>query len=182
MPYIQLIQERMHVMFVPEIHTYKNNQFEMEYCSFGSGNRPFVIIPGISMKPIMLSAAGVCQAFSDFTIDWKVYLFDRKKNIQPGYSVWEMAEDTATAMASLGLSGCDIFGASQGGMIAQCIAVNHPELVHALYLSSTMARPHPVCTSVLSNWISLTHGNDIPALNRSIHTKIYSSAFYESNR
>lgn len=169
-------------MSVPEVRTFKNDQFEMEYCSFGSGKRPFVIIPGISMKPVMLSAAGIILGFSDFATDWTVYVFDRKKNIQPGYSVWNMAEDTAVVMSSLGLSGCDIFGASQGGMIAQCIAINHPELVHALYLSSTMARPHPMCNSVMNTWIDLTRDGDIPALNRGINTRVYSPAFYDANR
>lgn len=169
-------------MALPEIHTFKNDQFEMEYCSFGKGERPFVIIPGISMKPVMLSAAAITLGFQEFADDWTVYVFDRKKNIQPGYSVQNMAEDTAVVMASIGLSDCDIFGASQGGMIAQCIAIEHPELVHALYLSSTMARPHPMCHSVMGTWIKLTHAGDIPALNRGIHTRVYSPAFYAANR
>lgn len=169
-------------MSAPEIHTFRNANFEMEYCFFGSGPRPFVIIPGVSMKPVMLSAAAIMGGFADFSEDWTVYVFDRKKNIQPGYSVSDMAEDTATVMAALGLSGCDIFGASQGGMIAQCIAVSHPELVHALYLGSTMARPNATCRAVMTHWIELSEDSDIPALNRGINVKIYSPQFYDAYR
>lgn len=169
-------------MSTPEIHTFQNAHFEMEYCSFGNGPRPFVIIPGVSMKPVMLSAAAVMAGFQIFTEDWTVYVFDRKKNIQPGYSVLDMAEDTATVMTALGLTACDIFGASQGGMIAQSIAVSHPELVHALYLGSTMARPTAVCQSVMNTWIDLTKAGSIPALNHGINVKIYSPKFYDTYR
>lgn len=169
-------------MSAPEIHLFQHDRFAMEYCSFGTGERPLVIIPGISMKPVMLSAAALAPAFSEFTSDWTVYVFDRKKDIRPGYSVWDMAEDTAAVMAALGLSGCDIFGASQGGMIAQCIAVAHPELVHGLYLAATMARPHPMCRSVMDTWIGLSRAGDIPALNRGINTRVYSPAYYDAYR
>lgn len=169
-------------MAAPEILVYNSDRFEMEYCRFGNGARPFVIIPGISMKPVMLSAAAIAAGFDAFTEDWTVYVFDRKKNIQSGYSVTDMAEDTAEVMTALGLSGCDIFGASQGGMIAQSIAVSHAELVHALYLGSTMSRPNATCRAVMNKWIELTKGTDISALNREIHTKIYSPEFYETYR
>lgn len=169
-------------MSAPEICAFRNSQFEMEYCSFGSGPRPFVIIPGISMKPVMPSAAAIAAGFQDFTTDWTVYVFDRKKNIEPGYSVWDMARDTAEVMQSLGLSGCDIFGASQGGMMAQAIAVTHPELVHALYLGSSHARPSNMGYSVMKGWITLSQSGDIPALNHDINGKVYSPAYYDTYR
>lgn len=178
----RLPEGRIFSMSAPEIHTFKNDRFEMEYCFFGNGSRPFVIIPGISMKPIMLYAAGIMAGFQDFSSDWTVYVFDRKKSIQPGYSVWDMARDTADVMLSLGLSDCDIFGASQGGMIAQCIALNNPELVHALYLSSTMARANAGSRETLCAWLDLTKGSDVAALNHNINTKIYSPDFYAAYR
>lgn len=150
----------------------------MEYFSFGHGSRPLIIIPGVSMHSVMLSAAGIQAGFQIFTEDWTVYVFDRKKNIQEGYSVMDMAEDTAAAMSALGLSACDIFGASQGGMIAQCIAIAHPELVHALYLGSTMARPNALFREVMHTWISLAEADDVRLLNHEVNTRIYSPEFY----
>lgn len=161
-----------------EIKAVRTDRYEMEYCSFGSGKRAFVIIPGVSMKPVMASAATIKPAFEAFTERYTVYVFDRKKNIRPGYSVMQMAEDTADAMQRLGIGNADIFGASQGGMIAQCIAICHPELVHALYLASTLARQNAVSMENLDRWIELGDRGDWQALNHAIHTTVYSDAFY----
>ncbi len=53
------------------------------------------------------------------------------------YSVYDMAEDTEKAMDELGLAGAIIYGVSQGGMIAQVIALKRPDLVSRLVLCST---------------------------------------------
>lgn len=41
-----------------------------------------------------------------------------------------MAQDIVEAMNLLNISNADIMGVSQGGMIAQCIAINNPERVN----------------------------------------------------
>lgn len=166
----------------PKICTCVTDTFEMDYFSFGTGARPLIIIPGVSMHSVMLSAAGIQFAFQAFAENWTVYVFDRKKDIQEGYSVQDMAEDTACAMISLGLRDCDIFGASQGGMIAQCIAISHPELVHALYLGSTMARPNELCRGVMARWLALAEAGEPAPLNHEVNTCIYSAEFYDRYR
>lgn len=160
------------------IYTISTDTYEMEYCSFGSGKRPFVIIPGVSMKPVMGSAAAIENGFAAFTQRYTVYVFDRKKNIQAGYSVMQMAEDTADAMQRIGIANADIFGASQGGMIAQCIAICHPELVHALYLGSTLARQNERSIACFDKWMRLADAGDWQALNHAINTMVYSEEYY----
>lgn len=164
------------------VHLVKTDRFEMEYIAFGQGPRPLVIIPGVSLKSIIPSAPAIMQGFEMFTKDWTVYVFDRKKDIRPGYSVAQMAEDTTAAMVQIGIRGADIFGASQGGMIAQCIALEHPELVHALYLGSTMSRNTPESRQVLDQWKALALGDDVAAMNRAFNEKVYSPAFYNRYR
>ena len=40
----------------------------------------------------------------------------------------EMAADYAAAMAELGIADADVLGISQGGMIAQHLAIDHPHM------------------------------------------------------
>ena len=91
-----------------------------------------VILPGLSLKSLDTYAEAVESAFSLFCSDYTVYVFDRLSEPDSDYTVYAMADDTAEAMRFLGLFDCCIFGASQGGMIAQCIAVKYPELVSKL--------------------------------------------------
>ena len=66
-----------------------------------------------------------------------VYLFSRKRSLPETYSIREMAADQAAAMKAMGISDAHVLGVSQGGMIAQYLASDHPELVGKLVLAVT---------------------------------------------
>ena len=74
------------------------NGIEMEYDRFGTGERAFVILPGIDVKSVLLSATAVEAAYRDFAGEYTVYLFDRRKNMPSNYTIRQMARDTAAAM------------------------------------------------------------------------------------
>ena len=114
------------------VHTVCTDGFEMEYAQFGNGPKPLVVIPGLAIKSVMKSADALQVPYKVFTEKYTLYFFDRKKNIQPGYSLKDMARDQALALKAMGLSGVNLFGVSQGGMIAQIIAIQYPELVSKL--------------------------------------------------
>ena len=52
-------------------------------------------------------------------------------------TIQEMARDAVTFIRALGLEQVDLFGFSMGGMIAQVIAQQEPQLVHKLILAGT---------------------------------------------
>ncbi|MFN2615718.1 MAG: alpha/beta fold hydrolase [Thermoleophilaceae bacterium] len=54
------------------------------------------------------------------------------------YTLSDMARDTVGLMDALGLDGVHLVGASMGGMIAQTVAIEHPERVRSL--TSIMSR------------------------------------------
>lgn len=57
------------------------------------------------------------------------------------YTIWDMAADTTALLDALELDSVHIAGQSMGGMIAQAIAIDHPERVRSLtsMMSSTSA-------------------------------------------
>jgi pimeloyl-ACP methyl ester carboxylesterase len=56
----------------------------------------------------------------------------------PAYTVRTFADDTAGLLQALGIERAHIVGGSMGGLIAQELALNYPELVRSLSLLSTM--------------------------------------------
>lgn len=56
------------------------------------------------------------------------------------YSMDELVGDTAKLMQALGFENCLFVGLSVGGIIAQGLAAQHPELVRAMVISNTAAR------------------------------------------
>ena len=159
-----------------QIETVKTDHMEMKYFRFGSGSRHFVILPGLSLTSVLVSADAVAAAYECFAKDYTVWLFDRRTDLPPVYPVREMAQDTAEAMESLGIRDAFVFGASQGGMMAQFLAIDHPELVHAMVLGSTAARV-PDLSGILE-WIRLAEKGDAKGLTLSFSEMVYTPAFF----
>lgn len=148
---------------------------KMSYFCFGEGKRNFVILPGLSIISVMLSADAIADAYAAFGRDYKVWVFDRRSDLPEEYKISDMAKDTAEIMKKLGIEDACIFGTSQGGMIAQLIAERYPELVHCLLLGSTVSRIGEIGTeSVLGRWIALAEEGKTHELNASFSEYVYS--------
>ncbi len=68
-----------------------------------------------------------------------------KKDEKPPYTLDDMAADAAGLLDALGIESAHISGASMGGMIAQLVALNHPEKTRSLIsiFSTTSDRSLP---------------------------------------
>lgn len=153
--------------------------FEMGYCKFGFGSRTFVILPGLSVQSVMKAKEAVEASYGMMGGDFTTYLFDRKYDVSEGYSIYDMADDTATAMKELGLKDVYLFGASQGGMIAMAIAIKYPELVKKLVLGSTSSHVRPEQRGVIDHWIELAKDKGPKELYQDFGKEVYPAAVYE---
>lgn len=154
----------------------------MDYIKFGQGKKNFVILPGLSVHSILRYAEGIRAAYRCFCDEYTVYVLDREKNIAPGYTIREMARDTAAAMNRLQIKSADVFGASQGGMIALYLAMDAPELVHKMILGSTLAKPNATFNRVLETWTDCARRKDAQALVSGFVDAVYSPATLAAHR
>ena len=157
--------------------TLKVNNIEMDYITFGKGKKYLIMIQGLNTNGIKGATAGLSLMYHQFTKEYTVYLFDRRKNLQEDVTVRELAEDIALAMDTLGIKNADIFGVSQGGMIAQYLAIDRPDLVHKMVLAVTLSKNNEIVKSVVGNWIQLTEKEDWKGLVLDMTYKMYSDAY-----
>jgi pimeloyl-ACP methyl ester carboxylesterase len=62
----------------------------------------------------------------------------RRRRVPAPYTLWDMARDTVGLMDALGIERAHVAGMSMGGMIAQCMALEHRQRVASLIsISST---------------------------------------------
>lgn len=162
--------------------TLKIGNTEMDYACFGTGKKPLVMIPGLNLRGVKGAAVSLALMYRMFAKDYRVYIFDRKTVIPEGYTVEDIAEDTATAMKMLGLANADVFGVSQGGMIAQYLAINHPELVHKLVLGVTLSRTNATVTNVINGWVRMSGNREYDALITDMLSNMYSEAYLKKYR
>ena len=157
-------------------------RYSMEYITFGGGDRPIVILPGMGLRSVIPSAGQIAAQYACFCEKYKVYLIERKNDMEEGYTVSDMADDTADAMTRLGISGACVLGISQGGMIAGLIAARNPALVSRLVLASTSAKLNDTARETFTRWISLARDGRAEELNRDMFGRIYSAEYYEKYR
>lgn len=181
-PSTQIQAEKKEEPMPIAIETVKTDAFSMDYFRFGTGKRTLVILPGLSVQSVMGSAQAVAEAYAPLAEAFTVYLFDRRKELPPVYSVADMAADTAAAFQKLGLEKVSLFGASQGGMIAQQIAVDHPELVEKLVLGSTCAAVDEARFEVIGSWVRLARAKDREGLYLSFGEALYPRDVFEASR
>jgi len=74
----------------------------------------------------------------------------------PGpYTIDQIADDWVALMDELGIEKAPVLGNSMGGMVAQSIAVRHPERVEKLVLSCTVPCVDPVMRELLELWFDV---------------------------
>lgn len=104
--------------------------------------------------------------------------------VTPDYTLSDMAQDTVDLLDHLGQGGAHIVGLSMGGMIAQRMAIEHPQRVYSLtsIMSSTgnpaLPGPHP---DAMAAAVALTEDNAETALARHIHAwRVWGGGHFDS--
>lgn len=157
---------------------------DMYYVSFGSGRRKMVVLPGLSDGLATVKGKGMILSapYRSYLKDYTVYMFSRKNSMPEGYSIKDMAEDQVQIMDDLGIDKAYVMGVSQGGMIAQYIAIDHPEVVEKLILAVTAPNANEVVKNVVTGWIDMAKKEDHVKLMMDTAEKMYSRYYLDKNR
>lgn len=150
---------------------------QIHYITFGRGDKTLVMIQGLNTKGVKGAGLSLAYMYRIFAKEYKVYLFDRREDVSDGMTVRDIASDVAAAMDTIGISKADIFGVSQGGMIAQYLAIDRPDLVNKLVLAVTLSRNNDTVKEVIDNWIEMTEKGDMKRLVYDMAEKMYSAAY-----
>lgn len=139
----------------------KLNGIDLYYEDVGSGS-PLLLIAGLSgntlrwdwLLPILVEHS-------------RIIAFDNRgagrSSAPPGpYTTRQMADDAAALLDHLGIERADVIGYSMGGMIAQELALVHPNRVGRLVLLATTAHVHPLLSGPWMNaWVqAVERGTD----------------------
>jgi pimeloyl-ACP methyl ester carboxylesterase len=146
---------------VPRAHV---NGLELEYESFGDpAATALLLVMGLSYQMVEWEV-DLCTLIADR--GFRVTRFDNRDvglstklealgtpdhmamlagKAGPPYSLDDMADDSVGVLDAIGVGAAHIVGASMGGMIAQLIAIRHPERVLSLTsIMSTVGGPNVV--------------------------------------
>ncbi len=164
--------------------TVKTGGTEMYYAAFGSGEKKLVVLPGLSdgLATVKGKALVLSLPFRKFFRDYTVYMFSRKNDMPEGYSIRDMADDQIRAMKDLGIGRAYVLGVSEGGMIAQYMAIDCPEMVEKLVLAVTATYANDTVMEAVSEWIGMAERGDHRSLMVDTAEKMYSEKYLRKNR
>jgi len=149
--------------------------FRMYYEEHGSGF-PLLLINGLGSDHLEWP-----HQIPAFEARFRVLVFDNRgtgmTGVPPGpYTTAQMADDAASLLRDLGIARAHVLGVSLGGMIAQEVALRHPDLVEGLVLACTgpggplSVRPSPEAMAAFA----LAKGGDPEAELRRMLPFLYS--------
>lgn len=139
---------------------------QMAVAAFGRGERHLVMIPGLGdgLRTVKGLAASFAVMYRAYARAYRVYVFSRRDDLPAGHTTRDMARDIRFAMGRLGMERADVLGISQGGMIAQHLAIEHPQAVSRLVLAVTSSRPNDVLSDTVGRWIKMAREGDYAGL------------------
>lgn len=162
------------------LSTSMSGEKEMKYLRFGNENgEKLVILPGLSLKSVLGSAAAIVSAYGILAEKYDIRLFDHIRVEPEGYSIADMAEDTLAAFREQGLEQVHLMGVSMGGMVAQTIAAKDPDRVLSLILCSTAMNTAHCDPGVFARWDVLAEAENTPALMEAFGESVYTPAFFQ---
>ena len=157
---------------------------DTDYVRFGSGERVLIMLPGLGdgLRTVKGTAFPMALMYRKLAKDFTIYMFSRKNDLPEGHTTRDMAYDLAEAMEALGIEKASVLGVSMGGMIAQHLAIDHPEKIEKLILVVTAPRPNPLLTESVGEWLAQAKQGDHTALMESNVRRIYSESYYRKNK
>ena len=126
--------------------------------------------PGL---PLLLVAGlgGACRGWLPLQVPelaprHRCVLFDHRgvgESEDPGgpFTTADLADDTAALLDALAIERAHVLGAFMGGMVAQELALRHPERVARLVLVGTWARPDAKRRMLIAKWKAMA-GHGLP--------------------
>ena len=172
------------MMFNAKNGSVKIGDTSMDFVCGGSGEKKLIILPGLSegLTTVKGKAIFLLYPYRKYFDRFTVYMFSRKTDMPKGYSMQEMAADQAAGMAALGIDKACLLGVSQGGMIAQCLAIDHPELVEKLVIAVSTPRVNEIIREYVSGKIETALAGDHKTLMIDTMERSYSQEYLRKYR
>lgn len=157
---------------------------EMPYVSFGTGEKKLIILPGLSdgLATVRGKAVLLAAPYRKYLDRYTIYMFSRTDPIPDRCSIRSMAADQAAALLELGIESAYVLGVSEGGMIAQYLAIDRPELVGKLVIAVSAPCVNELMRSCLETWTVAAERGDHKSLMIDTAEKSYSEDYLKKYR
>lgn len=156
----------------------------IDYIRFGRGDRNLIMIPGLGdgFKTARGMALPFAFLYRSLAKDYTVYYFSRRRTLPQGFTTRDMAEDLYACLRQLRIRSTNVFGVSEGGMIAQHLAADHPEMVEKLVLAVTVPFANDTVRESIQQWIAMAEQDNYAGIYLDTAERSYTEAYLKKTR
>ena len=152
------------------------------YVQFGKGLTPLVIIPGLSLQTLEGKGNMLSFLHRVYSDKYTVYIMDKRDEVAEDVTLEDLAEDIAAVMDCIGVARANVIGISMGGMIAQYLAVNHPDKVGKLVLGVTSYQLNDSIREYVNHNILMAKKGELGKLQEENFRKIHTRQYYSKHK
>jgi len=137
------------------------------YVRIDGGAAPLVVLPGLTLSngaPRGLAVTAYARGFRRLAQDHTLFIVQRPQGLDDGVTTADLAAEYAAVLGNE-IGRFDLMGLSTGGLIAQQVALAHPDAVRRLALIVTGARLAPSGQRICRRWLELARARRWRELN-----------------
>lgn len=135
---------------------YERGAVALPWMRLGGADQPVVVaVPGLTDGLMPLSEARTRRAVASVPhvdLPFRLLLLSYRHPLASGATTRDLAADVAGFVREVVGRPVAVTGHSMGGMVAQWLAADHPDLVTHLALTATAARPDAGMRETLGRW------------------------------
>ncbi|MGM0642093.1 MAG: alpha/beta fold hydrolase [Thermotogota bacterium] len=152
-----------------------------DFIKIGNNSEKLIIIPGLSdglVEPTKLSSKNfqksMYKMYNAFEDNYEIYVISRKRNLEKGISIEDMADDYFSLFNLLDFDKINLMGVSQGGMISQYLAAKYSKMIKKLILVVTTPTSKYYTANLVKKWKRFAEENEVKKLMKDTILKTYS--------
>lgn len=138
---------------------YRHGEVHMPWLGLGGADTPVVVaLPGLTDGLMPLSEERTRRGMRSVPhedLPFRLLLLSYRHPLGADTDTRDLAADVAAFIRDVVGHAVGVTGHSMGGMVAQWLAADHPELVTHLALTATAARPDQALCATLPRWLRL---------------------------
>jgi pimeloyl-ACP methyl ester carboxylesterase len=131
------------------------------FVRIGRGSRPLLVLPGLALvddPPSGIALTAYAHGFRILAADHTVHIVSRPSGIPTGATTQSIASEYARMVRDELGGPVPLLGFSTGGLIAQYLALDHPDLVERVALAVTGTRLGPDGRDLCTGWLAQAAG------------------------